>query len=138
MENRICPNQPYGQHITVRCAGCNSIHSTKNIGQRNPNSKTVCLERGLFDILGCFCVCEDKNKHPLVHNCEIDDTLDYSYIGSEDVGLGDKIHPKNSKHIAGTQKGREVLQSWWKRFLQTKNLGEPTQEDLDELVLLKE
>lgn len=139
MDNRICPNRPYGEHITVRCAGCSSIHSTKNIGSRDPNTKTVCLERSLFDILGCFCVCEDSGEHPLIHDCEIDDNLDYVYVGSPDVGLGTKINPKNSKHVARTQKAREVMQSWWKRFIETKpDLGEPTQEELDELVLLKE
>ena len=139
MDSKICPHRPYGEHITVRCAGCNSIHSTKNIGDRDPNSKTVCLERSLFDILGAFCVCKDKAEHPLVHDCEIDDNLDHRYVGLESEGLGTKLNPRNSKHIAKTQKAREVLQSWWRNYANTRpDLGELTQEDLDELVLLEE
>ena len=137
MEDKICPTQPYGQHITVRCRGCNSIHSTKNIGSTDPTGQ-VHLYRSLFDILGTMCVCEDPRKHPLVHNCEIDDNLEYVYVGPNDGKF--HIDPfKDHKHIARTPEARKVLQDWWLKFLQTKTkLGTPTQEELDDLVLLKE
>lgn len=135
---QICPNKAYGKHITVRCAGCNSVHSTKNIGECNPESKAVFLERSLFDILGAFCLCEDQSEYPLIHDCEIDDSIEYKYVGSGNAGLGARFNPVNSKHIAYSQKAREVLQGWWKRFTKSKNLDEPTQEELDGLVLLRE
>lgn len=72
-DSRICPNQPPSQHIAVRCRGCGSHHSTKNIGWRNEETKVVSLARSLFDILGESCSCNDKTEHPLVHDCDVDD-----------------------------------------------------------------
>ena len=137
MEDKICPNQPYGQHITVRCSGCNSIHSTKNIGSTGPTGR-VYLDRSLFDILGTTCVCQDTSQYPLVHICEIDDNLRYVYVGPSDG----KFHidlSKDHKHIAGTPEARKVLQDWWLNFIRRETkLDLPTQEDLDDLVLLEE
>lgn len=71
-DSRICPNQPYGQHIVVRCLGCGSRHSTKNIGWRNKDN-VVSLARSLFDIYGEMCRCKDPLQYPLVHDCGVDD-----------------------------------------------------------------
>lgn len=73
MLNTICPNQPYGRHIVVRCKGCGSRHSTKNIGSRNPETNEVHLERHLFDTYDECCKCDDPLRFPLVHDCAIDD-----------------------------------------------------------------
>lgn len=71
-DSQICPNQPYGQHIVVRCAGCGSRHSTKNIGWRKENNE-VSLARHLFDTYGETCKCKDPSEFPLVHDCKVDD-----------------------------------------------------------------
>lgn len=71
-ESQICPNQPYSQHIVVRCRGCGSRHSTKNIGWRDKDN-VVSLARHLFDIYGETCKCEDPLQYPLVHDCAVDD-----------------------------------------------------------------
>ena len=57
----------------VRCKGCGSHHSTKNIGWRDEKTKEVSLARHLFDILGETCSCKDLQKNPLIHECESDD-----------------------------------------------------------------
>ncbi len=129
--DRICENQPYGEHITVRCSGCNSIHSTKNIGSCNPETHTAGLWRSLFDILGTHCICEDAGQFPLIHNCEIDDNLDIAKVSLEH--LGDPV-----KHVARTPEARLILQSWWKLFAKSKSRPEPTSEELDALVVLVE
>lgn len=125
-DNRICPNQPYGKHIVVRCEGCNSIHSTKNIGSVDPITKRVALMRSLFDILGTFCLCTDPTKTALIHDCKIDDNIDYAFPG---------IDIRKGQHQAKTQEAREILQSWYRKFAETKSM-EPTQADLDALVIL--
>jgi hypothetical protein len=66
----ICPNTPYGVHIRVRCAGCGSLHSTKNIGGRN-SENVVYTRRSVFDRTQC--TCKDPREFPLVHVCELDD-----------------------------------------------------------------
>jgi len=76
-DSRICPNQPYGQHIVVRCKGCGSRHSTKNIGWRSEGNK-VSPARSIFDIYGETCKCKDPEEYPLVHDCGVDD-IDYDY-----------------------------------------------------------
>ncbi len=73
-DSQICPNQPYGEHITVRCGGCGSHHSTKNIGWWKEETKVASLARTVFDILGETCSCKDPNEHQLVHDCGVDDT----------------------------------------------------------------
>jgi len=128
-ENRICPNQSHGQHIVVRCSGCNSIHSTKNIGDCNSETKRVHLARNLFDIYGTYCLCTDTSKFPLIHDCKIDDNLEYAYK---------RLDLRHGQHVAKTPEARTVLQSWWKRFSESKpELGTPTQEELDSLVKLE-
>jgi transcription elongation factor Elf1 len=72
-EDRICKNQPWGQHIVVRCSGCGSRHSTKNIGSRNEVTNKVNLSRHLFDIYDEVCKCKDPAEFPIVHDCKIDD-----------------------------------------------------------------
>ena len=67
----ICPNQQYGQHIRVRCAGCGSLHSTKNIGDRDPETNVVYCSRTLFDVTRC--TCKDPLEFPITHICERDD-----------------------------------------------------------------
>jgi len=69
----ICSNQPFGQHIVVRCSGCGSRHSTKNIGWRNEKTNIVHLARTLFDIFGEYCTCKNSAEYPLVHDCVVDD-----------------------------------------------------------------
>ena len=59
-----------GTHVTVRCAGCGSLHHTKNIGSIDPITHVVTLERSLFDTTPCQCI--DPKAHPLVHVCGID------------------------------------------------------------------
>lgn len=76
-DSQICPNQPYGQHIVVRCRGCGSRHSTKNIGWRNEHN-VASLARSLFDIYNETCSCKDPHEHPLVHDCAVDD-IHYDY-----------------------------------------------------------
>ena len=73
MGDAICPNQTYGRHIVVRCKGCGSRHSTKNIGQRNLETNEVYCARHIFDIYGERCKCQDPQKFPLVHDCAVDD-----------------------------------------------------------------
>jgi len=77
-QSQICPTQQYGEHIVVRCRGCGARMSTKNIGWRNEDTNVVTPARSLFDIYGERCTCEDKQEHPLVHNCEVDD-IDYDW-----------------------------------------------------------
>lgn len=77
-DSRICPNQPFGRHIVVRCLGCGSRHSTKNIGWRDAETKVVSPARSVFDIYDETCKCEDPSRYPLVHDCEIDD-IKYDY-----------------------------------------------------------
>ena len=72
-DSSICPNQLHGQHIVVRCKGCGSRHSTKNIGWRNKETLIVSLARSLFDICGEVCTCKDPAEFPLVHDCSVDD-----------------------------------------------------------------
>lgn len=71
-DSKICPDREAG-HIVVRCAGCGSHHSTKNIGWRNEKTKVVSPARSIFDILGETCTCKDPAEHPLVHDCALDD-----------------------------------------------------------------
>jgi len=73
MEGKICPNQPWGEHIVVRCKGCGSKHSTKNIGSRNPETNAVYCARHIFDIYNESCRCQDPQEFPLVHDCAVDD-----------------------------------------------------------------
>ena len=73
MSDIMCKNVPRGQHITVRCRGCGSKHSTKNIGDINEETKVVIPHRSIFDILGDVCTCADPTEHPLIHDCSIDD-----------------------------------------------------------------
>ncbi len=73
-EGVICPNQEYGKHIVVRCQGCGSHHSTKNIGSRDPETLVAGRSRGLFDSLDETCSCQDPAEYPVVHNCSQDDT----------------------------------------------------------------
>ena len=72
-DSKICPNQPDGQHITVRCRGCGSHHSTKNIGWRDEETKVALLARHVFDIFDERCSCSNPREHPLVHECDVDD-----------------------------------------------------------------
>ena len=74
----ICLNQPYGKHIVVRCKGCGSRHSTKNIGQLDQETKVVSLDRSLFDIYDETCKCKDPQESPLVHDCSLDD-IEYDF-----------------------------------------------------------
>ena len=71
-DSRICSNQDAG-HLVVRCKGCGSHHSTKNIGWLNNETKVVTLARSLFDIYDEYCSCKDPQEFPLVHDCEVDD-----------------------------------------------------------------
>ena len=64
--------------IVVRCQGCGSRHSTKNIGWLNKETKVVTLARSLFDIYDEYCSCKDPHEFPLVHDCEIDD-VEYDF-----------------------------------------------------------
>lgn len=136
MDSRICQNKPWGQHIVVRCSGCNSIHSTKNIGLRNVEDNIVACARSIFDIYGTLCICDDPAKYQLVHDCEIDDHISYEYVGPNDGKLHLNLFD-NHRHVVGNQKARLILQSWWTQFAVCKNLGVPSQEDLNELVQIK-
>lgn len=82
----ICPNQPHGQHIVVRCKGCGSRHSTKNIGWRNEETKVVSLARSLFDIYGETCKCKDSQEAPLVHDCSVDD-VEYDFTNKKFIPI---------------------------------------------------
>jgi len=133
---QICPFQPRGAHIVVRCAGCNSIHATKNLGWRDSDIQIVSLARGLHDIYGMICICGDPGEYPVIHDCNIDDYIRYQYVGPDDG----KLHCNpfdNHKHVAGNPQAKKVLESWWIRYAEMKNLGALTQEDLDELVLMR-
>lgn len=70
LASQICPNAEYGEHIRVRCRGCGSLHSTKNIGGRSADGVAF-LDRHLFDVTKC--TCEDPLKEPVTHICERDD-----------------------------------------------------------------
>lgn len=59
-----------GQHVTVRCYGCGSLHHTKNIGYCNPETHIVSCYRSVFDSDPCQCL--DPKAFPLVHVCGID------------------------------------------------------------------
>lgn len=71
-DSKICPNQTGGK-VVVRCRGCGSHHSTKNIGWRDEKTNVVSPARSIFDILDEICTCNDPAEHPLVHNCALDD-----------------------------------------------------------------
>lgn len=71
-DSQICPNQPYGEHIVVRCQGCGSRHGTKNIGWRDKRN-VVSPARSIFDIYNETCRCKDPSEYPLVHDCAVDD-----------------------------------------------------------------
>lgn len=122
-DNQICPNQPYGQHIIVRCKGCNSLHSTKNIGWRNEETKEVSLARSLFDIVGTFCLCKDPSEAPLIHDCKIDDNIEYRWFKRE-----------KPIHQVKSQGAKEVVLGWWKKFALERMGKEATDDDLKELV----
>lgn len=70
MSDKICKNTERGVHIKIRCAGCNSIHSTKNIGGINGEGQ-IFPSRTIFD-LGIGCRCNDPKEFPLIHICGID------------------------------------------------------------------
>jgi len=73
-DDRICKNTPRGQHITVRCKGCGSRHSTKNIGAMTDTGEVIAY-RTIFDLYD-RCKCKDPREFPLIHECEIDDKKD--------------------------------------------------------------
>lgn len=87
-DSQICPTQPYGQHIVVRCKGCGSRHSTKNIGWRNEETKEASTARSIFDIYGEVCSCYDPREFPLVHDCEVDD-LHFDFTERKFVPTGE-------------------------------------------------
>ena len=72
-DHTICPNKIPAGSIVVRCRGCGSRHSTKNLGWRDEKTNVVTLARNLFDIFDETCKCTDKAEHPLVHDCAVDD-----------------------------------------------------------------
>lgn len=84
-DSRICPNQHYGTHIVVRCKGCGSRHSTKNIGWRKEDN-TVSLARSLFDVYDERCRCKDPQEAPLVHDCSVDD-IEYDFTNKKFVPI---------------------------------------------------
>ena len=127
-ENSICPNARGGEHIVVRCSGCGSLHSTKNIGNWNSETKVVSLSRNLFDILGCECSCRDKSQYPLVHDCEMDDGVEYSY-GNSDRG---------NYWIVPNKAAQTSLVNHKLMVLLSNNLdGLITREDLEKIVIIK-
>ena len=85
-DSSICPNQDAG-HLVVRCKGCGSHHSTKNIGWLNSETKVVTLARSLFDIYDEYCSCKDPHEFPLVHDCEVDD-IEYDHSTSTFIKIG--------------------------------------------------
>lgn len=88
-DSQICPNQPYGEHTVVRCQGCGSRHSTKNIGWRDLKASVVLPARSVFDIYGETCSCKDPSEFPLVHDCKVDD-LDYDFSERKFVPVAER------------------------------------------------
>jgi hypothetical protein len=90
-DSSICKNQDTG-HLVVRCQGCGSRHSTKNIGWCNEETKIVTLARSLFDNFGERCSCDDPAEFPLVHDCEVDDiAFDYETRTFVKIPVGETI-----------------------------------------------
>jgi len=90
-DSSICKNQDAG-HLVVRCQGCGSRHSTKNIGWCNEETKIVTLARSLFDIYDERCSCDDPAEFPLVHDCEVDDiAFDYETRTFVKIPVGETI-----------------------------------------------
>jgi hypothetical protein len=102
LDSMMCQNQGYGYPIRVRCMGCNSAHSTKNIGssgarlnamEKNPKytyntypAEQVFPERTIFDLDHSIpigqpgnttrCTCPDPTATGLKHECDVDDPKD--------------------------------------------------------------
>ena len=75
MSARTTSNGVICEHTTgkvmVRCAGCNALWSTKNIGWRSQSAPyEVVNARSLFPAYnGSGCICSDKSEYSIVHVC---------------------------------------------------------------------